>query len=257
MTYCLAMKLNTGMVFMSDSRTNAGVDNVGRFEKTRIFEKKGDRVIIALSAGNLSVTQNALGMVEYRSRREPNKPGLWNAESLFEIAGLLGESMRECQRRDGDYMRQNNIDASASMIVGGQIKGEQPRLFMIYTEGNFIESSRETNYFQIGEIKYGKPIIDRVMTPAATLRDAVKCALISFDSTMRSNISVGPPIDVAVYENDSFEVGLQQRLDEEDPYLIQVRRAWSDGLRNLYVQMPSPPWLDENISLQQAAQAQQ
>ena len=257
MTYCLAMKLNSGMVFMSDSRTNAGVDNVGRFEKTRIFEKAGDRVIVALSAGNLSVTQNALGMLEYKSRREPNKPGTWNAESMFEIAGLLGDSMRECQRRDGDYMRQNNIDASASLIVGGQIKGEPPRLFMIYTEGNFIESSRETNYFQIGEIKYGKPIIDRVLTPQATLRDAVKCALISFDSTMRSNISVGPPIDVVIYEHDALTIGLQQRLDEDDPYLKEVRHAWSDGLRQLYIGMPSPPWLDETLTLQQAAQQQQ
>lgn len=257
MTYCLAMKLDTGIVFMSDSRTNAGVDNVGRFEKTRVFEKPGDRVIVTLSAGNLSVTQNALGMLEYRSRREPDKPGLWNAESMFEIAGLLGESMRECQRRDGDYMRQNNIDVSASLIVGGQIKGEEPRLFLIYTEGNFIETSRETNYFQIGEIKYGKPIIDRVLSAKASLRDAVKLALISFDSTMRSNISVGPPIDVAIYETDTLVLGQQQRLDEEDEYLQQVRRAWSEGLRQLYVQMPSPPWLDQGHARQQAAQQQQ
>ncbi|MFN7550513.1 MAG: peptidase [Pseudomonadota bacterium] len=257
MTYCLGMKLDAGMVFASDSRTNAGVDNVGRFEKMRVYEKPGERVIVALSAGNLSVTQNALGLMDHQARKDPHATHFNNASSLFEIAGALGDAMREVQRRDGEYMRANKIDASASFIVGGQIAGEAPRLFLVYTEGNFIESSRETNYFQIGEIKYGKPIIDRVLTRRTSLQDAVKCALISFDSTMRSNISVGPPIDVLVLETDALRVGVTQRLDEGDPYLTQVRQAWSDGLKRLYVQMPAPPWYSETPALQQAAQQAQ
>lgn len=244
MTYCLGMKLQTGMVFASDSRTNAGVDNVGRFEKMRVFAREGERVVVTLSAGNLSVTQNALGLLEYQSRRDPSRSSFWNATSMYEVATMLGEAMREVQRRDGDYMRQNNIDASASFILGGQVRGEEQRLFMLYSEGNYIESSNGTNYFQIGEIKYGKPIIDRVLVKGTSLSDAVKCALISFDSTMRSNISVGPPIDVLVYEADSLAVKLQNRLEEGDPYLTEIRREWSEGLKRLYVHMPAPPWLE-------------
>jgi putative proteasome-type protease len=258
MTYCLGMKLDAGMVFVSDSRTNAGVDNVGRFEKMRLYEKPGERVVVTLSAGNLSVTQNALSLVEHLSRKDPTQPGFLNASSMFEVAGALGNAMREVQRRDGEYMRQNKIDASASFIVGGQIAGEGPRVFMVYTEGNFIETSRETCYFQIGEIKYGKPILDRVLTRRTPLQDAVKCALISFDSTMRSNISVGPPIDVVVLETDALRVGIQQRLDEGDAYLNHIRTAWSDGLKRLYVQMPAPPWYSQDSpALQQAAQQSQ
>ncbi len=242
MTYCLGMKLDAGMVFVSDSRTNAGVDNVGRFEKMRVFEVAGERVVVTLSAGNLSVTQNALSLVEHLARKDPNLPSFYNASSMFDIAGALGNALREVQRRDGDYMRANQIDASASFIVGGQIAGEPMRLFLVYSEGNFIESARETNYFQIGEIKYGKPIIDRVLNPKTSLQDAVKCALISFDSTMRSNISVGPPIDVLVIDNNALRVGITQRLDEGDPYLTEIRSAWSEGLKQLYVQMPTPPW---------------
>jgi putative proteasome-type protease len=246
MTYCLGMKVDAGMVFVSDSRTNAGVDNVGRFEKMRVYEVAGERVVVTLSAGNLSVTQNALSLVEHLARKDPNLPSFYNASSMFDIAGALGNALREVQRRDGDYMRANLIDASASFIVGGQIAGETTRLFLVYSEGNFIESARETNYFQIGEIKYGKPIIDRVLNLRTSLQDAVKCALISFDSTMRSNISVGPPIDVLVINNNALRVGISQRLDEGDPYLTQIRTAWSEGLKQLYVQMPAPPWHDDS-----------
>jgi len=257
MTYCLAMSLDAGMVFVSDSRTNAGVDNVGRFEKMKVYERAGERVIVVLSAGNLSVTQNALGLLDHQAGRDPNQLSLWNAKSMFEAAGLLGNAMREVERRDGDYMRQNRIDPSASFLLGGQVAGEAPRLFMIYAEGNYIESSRETNYFQIGEIKYGKPIIDRVLTPRTSLRDAVKCAMVSFDSTMRSNISVGPPIDVLVLEAGNLKVSMRQRLDEGDPYLTQIRAAWSEGLKQLFVGLPVPPWYDELAARQQAMQAQQ
>ncbi|ODU46769.1 proteasome-type protease [uncultured Aquimonas sp.] len=243
MTYCLGMNLDAGLVLVSDSRTNAGVDNVGRFEKMRVFAREGDRVVVTLSAGNLSVTQNVLSLMEQRARGG-GEHSLWMAESMYDIACLLGEAMREVQRRDGDYLRKHNIEASASFILAGQIRGESPRMFLVYTEGNFIETSHDTPFFQIGEIKYGKPILDRVIEPSTALEDAVKCALISFDSTMRSNISVGPPLDVLVYERDSLKLGLQKRLDEGDPYLQRIRQQWGEGLRRVFVELEGPEWGD-------------
>lgn len=242
MTYCLAMKLNEGMVFASDSRTNAGVDNVGRFEKMRVFEIPGERIVVVLSSGNLSVTQNAISLMEHLARKHPERIGFLTAGSMFEVANTLGECMREVRKRDGEYLRANNIDDGASFIVGGQIQGDVPRLYLVYSEGNHIESSRETCYFQIGEIKYGKPILDRVISRQTPVEDAIKCTLISFDSTMRSNISVGLPIDLLTIKSDTFRADIVQRLDEGDPYLNAVRNEWNEGLKKLYVQMPRAPW---------------
>jgi putative proteasome-type protease len=242
MTYCVAMNLEAGLVFASDSRTNAGVDNIARFEKMRVFAKEGERVVVTLSAGNLSVTQNALSLLELRARNDPGAPSHWNVKSLFEVAGLLGESLREVRARDETYLREKYIDASASFILGGQIAGEVPRLFLVYSEGNFIESSHDTPFVQIGEIKYGKPILDRIITRQSSLRDAVKCALVSFDSTMRSNISVGAPIDMLIYTTDSLRVGIKRRLDEDDPYLVAIRTGWETGLKNSFDQLPLNSW---------------
>jgi putative proteasome-type protease len=242
MTYCLGMKLHTGMVFVSDSRTNAGVDNVGRFEKMRIFQKPGERVIVTLSAGNLSTTQSVLSMIEHLARKDSNVLGFYNATSMFEVAGAVGNALREVNKRDGEYLRNAKIDASASFIVGGQIQGEGPRLFHVYSEGNFIETSRETCYFQIGEIKYGKPILDRVASADLSMSDAIKLALISFDSTMRANIGVGPPLDLVTVPCDTFAIGVNRHLEEEDPYLSLVRQGWSDGLRKVYNGIPAPAW---------------
>ncbi len=241
MTYCLGMNLKEGMVFVSDSRTNAGVDNIGKFEKMRVYARDGDRVIVTLSSGNLSVTQNALSLLEQRARTS-GLANLWKCTSLYDVACALGEAMRDVQRRDGDYLRQAQIEASASFILGGQIAGEAPRLFMIYSEGNFIESTHDTAFFQTGEVKYGKPIIDRVLTIATPLSEAVKCALISFDSTMRSNISVGPPLDVLVYRADALRVEQQRRLEEGDPYLMMIRRQWGEGLKRVFTELAPPEW---------------
>jgi putative proteasome-type protease len=243
MTYCVAMKLDSGMVFASDSRTNAGIDNISKFGKMCVFARVGQRVIVTLSAGNLSITQSALNLLEQRARSNPDAPGIWNAISLYDIAGLLGEAMREVKNRDGEFLRQNNIDASASFIVGGQIAGETQRLFQVYSEGNFIEASLETPYFQIGEIKYGKPIIDRILTPATDLTEATQCTLVSFDSTMRSNVSVGLPIDLLVYRNNSLNADTQQRIEDGDPYFNQLATRWSEGLRGVFVNLPKPDWL--------------
>jgi putative proteasome-type protease len=243
MTYCVAINLEAGLVFASDSRTNAGVDNIARFEKMRVFSKDGDRMIVTLSAGNLSVTQNAQSLLELRARNDPQNLNIWNAKSLFEVAGLVGDAMREVRARDESYLRAQNIDASASFIVGGQIAGETPRLFLVYSEGNFIEASNDTPYVQIGEIKYGKPILDRIIRRDSTLVDAVKCTLVSFDSTIRSNISVGAPIDLLIYDTDSLRVGTKRRLEENDPYLETVRKGWEDGLRAAFDNLPVSDWV--------------
>jgi putative proteasome-type protease len=243
MTYCVAINLEAGLVFASDSRTNAGVDNIARFEKMRVFSKDGDRTIVTLSAGNLSVTQNAQSLLELRARNDPQNLNIWNAKSLFEVAGLVGDAMREVRARDESYLRAQNIDASASFIVGGQIAGETPRLFLVYSEGNFIEASNDTPYVQIGEIKYGKPILDRIIRRDSTLVDAVKCTLVSFDSTIRSNISVGAPIDLLIYDTDSLRVGTKRRLEENDPYLETVRKGWEDGLRAAFDNLPVSDWV--------------
>ena len=242
MTYCVAMSLDAGLIFASDSRTNAGVDQIARFSKMRIFARDGHRVIVTLSSGNLSITQNALNTLDQRARAGDSQMHLWNAPSMFDVARLIGDALREVKARDGTYLAQNNIDSSANFLVGGQIRGEPPRLFEVYSEGNFIEATPDTCYFQIGESKYGKPVIDRVVSRTTSLTDAIKCTIVSFDSTMRSNISVGLPIDLAVYETDALTLRLQRRIDETDAYFQMVHTQWGEGLRRVFAQLPSPEW---------------
>jgi putative proteasome-type protease len=243
MTYCVAMSLEAGMLFASDSRTNAGVDQIARFSKMRTIVLDGERVIVTLSSGNLSITQNALNTLEERARAGDNSLSLRNAESMFDVARLIGDSLREAKSRDGPFLMQSNIDSSASFLVGGQIRGEPPRLFNVYSEGNFIEATADTCYFQSGETKYGKPIIDRVINRGASLVDATKCTMVSFDSTMRSNISVGLPIDLAIYATDSLRIGMQRRIDEDDSYYQMVHRQWGEGLRQVFAKLPNPDWM--------------
>ena len=242
MTYCVAMSLDAGMIFASDSRTNAGVDQIARFSKMRVFAREGDRVIVTLSSGNLSITQNALSVLEQRARNADSEVTLWNATSLFDVARLTGDALREVKTRDAPYLQQNNIDSHANFIVGGQVKGEAPRLFEVYSEGNFIEATPDTCYFQIGESKYGKPVIDRVVKRSTGLLEATKCTIVSFDSTMRSNISVGLPIDLLVYETDSLKIRLQRRIEETDPYFQMIHSQWGEGLRRVFAQLPNPDW---------------
>jgi putative proteasome-type protease len=242
MTYCVAMSLEAGMIFAADSRTNAGVDQIGRFSKMRVFSREGNRVVVTLSSGNLSMTQSALNILEQRARSGDSQLQLWNAPSMFDIARLVGDALREVKTRDGPYLLQNNIDSHATFIVGGQVRDEAPRLFEVYSEGNFIEATTDTCYFQIGESKYGKPVIDRVITRATSLQEATKCTIVSFDSTMRSNISVGLPIDLAVYETDTLRVKLQKRIEESDPYFQMIHTQWGEGLRRVFAELPNPEW---------------
>ena len=242
MTYCVAMSLDAGMIFASDSRTNAGVDQISRFSKMRTFVRGGERVIVMLSSGNLSITQNAINILEQRGRAADGELTLWNASSMFDVARLLGDVLREVKNRDGPYLLQNNIDSNANFLVGGQIGGEVARLFEVYSEGNFIEATPDTCYFQIGESKYGKPVLDRVVARDMSLVDATKCTIVSFDSTMRSNISVGLPIDLVVYEANALTIRLQRRIEETDPYFQMVHAQWGAGLRRVFAELPAPDW---------------
>ena len=242
MTYCVAMSLDAGMIFASDSRTNAGVDQISRFSKMRTFVRDGERVIVMLSSGNLSITQNAINILEQRGRSADGELTLWNASSMFDVARLLGDVLREVKNRDGPYLLQNNIDSNANFLVGGQIGGEVARLFEVYSEGDFIEATPDTCYFQIGESKYGKPVLDRVVARDMSLVDATKCTIVSFDSTMRSNISVGLPIDLVVYEANALTIRLQRRIEETDPYFQMVHAQWGAGLRRVFAELPAPDW---------------
>jgi putative proteasome-type protease len=245
MTYCVGVLLEVGMVFASDSRTNAGVDHVSSFRKMTVYERPGDRVIVVLSSGNLSVTQNAINLLEGRSRGpHETLPNIWSTQSMFDAATLLGDALRDVKRRDAAYLTQNNVDANANFIIGGQIGEERQRLFMMYQEGNFIEATPDTPFFQIGETKYGKPIIDRVVNPSTSVIDAAKCVLISFDSTMRSNVSVGLPIDLVTYAKDSLRIQLQRRITETDPYFSMIHQQWGEGLRSVFARLPDPYWDD-------------
>ncbi|MGH8121915.1 MAG: peptidase, partial [Rudaea sp.] len=208
----------------------------------RVFAQPGNRVIVALSAGNLSITQNALNQIERTARDTPGVPNIYSVASIYDAAELIGNTLREVRNRDGEYLRQQNIDASASFIVGGQIAGEEPRLFLVYSEGNFIEASAEAPFFQNGEIKYGKPVLDRVMRKELPIPEAVKLTLVSFDSTMRSNISVGLPIDLLVYQVNSLNPGQQHRIDESDEYFRDLGLRWNDGLKQAFASLPPPAW---------------
>ena len=242
MTYCVGVFLDAGLVLASDSRTNAGVDQVANFRKMTVFERPGDRVIVMLSSGNLAVTQGVVALLEQRAQM--NQQSVWNAASLYDVACLVGATLREVHKRDGPHLMERNIDGNASFIVGGQICGERHRLFNIYTEGNFIEATPDTPFFQNGEIKYGKPILDRMIGNSTGLMEAAKCVLVSFDSTLRSNISVGFPIDLLCYERDRLTVGLQRRLGEQDSYFDMVRQQWGAGLKRLFSELPDPHWKD-------------
>jgi putative proteasome-type protease len=242
MTYCVGAMLDAGMVFASDSRTNAGVDHVSSYRKMHVFAADGERVIVLLSSGNLSVTQSTISLLDQQARDPDSHQTVMNVSSMYDVAELVGASLREVRQRDGAYLQQSNVDGSASFIIGGQIRGEQQRLFNLYTEGNFIEATRETPYFQIGESKYGKPVIDRVVKAGTTLLDATKCVLVSFDSTMRSNISVGLPIDLLIYNRNSLRVGFQRHIEEGDDYFTMIHNQWGEGLRRVFAQLPNPDW---------------
>jgi putative proteasome-type protease len=243
MTYCVAMLLDTGMVFLSDSRTAAGVDQISTFRKTTVFQQPGERVMVLQSAGNLAITQTVTSMLRENLENGAAQPNLFSCRNMFEAAQCIGEALREAYRRDAAALKQFAVDFNASLILGGQIKGELPRLFSVYSPGNFIEATPETSYFQIGESKYGKPIIDRVLRRSSSLSEAAKAALVSMDSTIRSNLSVGLPLDLVLVKRDRYEVARHVSIDEDNAYFASIRTRWSEALREVFAHLPDPDWL--------------
>jgi putative proteasome-type protease len=237
------MLLDVGLVFLSDSRTNAGVDQISTFRKTTVFERPGDRVLVLLSAGNLAITQGVVSLLGEGMVDQHGEPHLLNAPNLFEAARCVGAAVRQMHHRDAEALRVQGVDFNASFILGGQVKGEPPRLFHIYAAGNFVEATPDTTYFQIGESKYGKPIIDRVIRRSMPLSEAAKCALISMDSTIRSNLSVGLPLDLVLVRRDEYRVSSHVNIDGSNQYFQRIREHWGEALREIFSQLPNPDWL--------------
>lgn len=242
MTYCVGLRLDRGIIFASDTRTNAGFDNIASFRKMHVWEEEGERVIVLLGAGNLSVSQSVASLlneeIAHASGTEDNR-NLMNTATMFQAARIVGEALREVHKTNGESLGPNAAAFQASFILGGQIKGERPRLFQIYNEGNFIEATSDTPFFQIGEHKYGKPILDRVAVPEMRMGEAAKLLLISFDSTLRSNLSVGMPIDMLIYRTDTFFIGEQRRIEADDPYFRSLSVGWSEALRDAFSNIES------------------
>ncbi|MEP3277152.1 MAG: proteasome-type protease [Stappiaceae bacterium] len=238
MTYCVGLKLDRGLVFGADTRTNAGLDNIAKFKKMHVWENQGDRVLVLLSAGNLAVTQAVISSLdEHLNNADEDDETLMSVKTMFQAARVVGRATREVREIDGDALAANSESFSVSFILGGQIKGEEPRLFQIYPAGNFIEASDETTYFQIGEHKYGKPILDRVSRDDMRLGQAAKLVLLSFDSTLRSNLSVGMPIDLLLYNEGTFQITRQTRIERDDPYFRKLSQDWSDALTDAVSRM--------------------
>jgi putative proteasome-type protease len=275
MTYCVATCVDEGLVFLSDTRTNAGVDHISTARKMSVFERSGERLLVLLGAGNLSLTQAVVH--ELCEPTDPSRPTLWNAPSMADAARVVGQAVRDVHQREAQALQEFGVDFNCSFILGGQIAapgseadsaervvtasaqgaggasraGHRPRLFMIYAAGNFIESSSVNPYFQIGESKYGKPIIDRVLTPSTPLNEAAKCALISMDSTLRSNLSVGLPLDLLVYEKDTFRVTRFVCIDHDNAYFNMIHGTWGERLRQVFGEIPDPDWqASDDIPLQ-------
>ena len=248
MTYCCAIKVNAGMVFLSDSRTNAGVDAISTFRKMLIYERAGDRFMVMLSAGNLSISQSVREILQTESVRDPESGDpitIWNARSMFDAAQVLGAAVRHINQRDGAALRQAGLEFNVSLILGGQIAGEGMRLFLVYSAGNFIEATTETPFFQIGESKYGKPVLDRVVEPEMPLDEATKCALVSMDSPMMSNLSVGLPLDLVVYEAGALASDRVVCIDQENPYFEMLHKSWGQRLRQVFDSIEDPQWNGE------------
>jgi putative proteasome-type protease len=245
MTYCVAVKTRAGLVFLSDSRTNAGLDQISTFRKMIVYEKAGDRFMTLLSAGNLSISQSVREVLQIEKLVEPGQDEpltIWNAKSMFDATRVLGAAVRRVYERDAAALRASGVEFNVSMIFGGQIGGEGMRLFQVYSPGNFIEATDETPYFQIGESKYGKPVLDRVITPNTPLDEAAKCALVSMDSTLKSNLSVGLPLDMVVYQAGSLHTDRIMCIDEHNPYFQMLRSSWGDKLRQMFDSIEDPMW---------------
>ena len=264
MTYCVAAKLNAGLVFLSDSRTNAGLDNISTFRKMMVYEKADDRFMVLLSAGNLSISQSVREILQIEqlkdskgfqqhkdqeNHEEAEPTTIWNAKSMFDAARVLGSAIRRVYERDAEALKHADVDFNVSLVFGGQIRGEGMRLFRMYSAGNFIEATEETPYFQVGESKYGKPVLDRVLTPDTPLAEAAKCVLVSMDSTMKSNLSVGLPLDLVVYEVNTYKSDKIVCIDHDNPYYKMMHNSWGQKLREVFDSIEDPVWDDAHTDI--------
>jgi putative proteasome-type protease len=243
MTYCVGILVDEGLVFLSDSRTNAGVDQISTFRKMAVFERPDDRAMVLMTAGNLAISQSLISILQERiNAKDANTPNLMTVRNMFEATRLVGEALREVYHRDAEALKEHGIEFNATLIFGGQIAGELPRLFNVYAAGNFIEATVDTPYFQIGESKYGKPILDRVVTRSLSMQRAVKCALVSMDSTIRSNLSVALPLDLICIRRDALKLGSHINIDAKHQYYAMINRQWSESLRHAFHAIPDPDW---------------
>ncbi len=245
MTYCLAIINQFGIVMAADSRTNAGVDYISTYKKLFDLSLPGERVVIICASGSLSVTQGVLTRLN-RDIQNQEENSLHTLSNMYDIAAYIGSKSREIQELDRPWLEKDHIDYSCNFLLGGQIKGEEPQLYLIYPQGNFIQATKETPFLQIGETKYGKPIIDRTITYDTPLEDAAKCALLSIDSTMKSNISVGPPINLIMYKTDSFHLRHTLELRLGAPYIAKIRQLWEKSVRQAFEAMPDIEWEHES-----------
>jgi putative proteasome-type protease len=256
MTYCLGMLCRTGAVFLSDSRTSAGMDNITMRSKMRLFEKPADRVICIMSSGNLSLTQATLAFIDddlVLANNEPSRETIMNTQTLYETARYVGNKVRAVEKRDRAALEADGFDFNIHLIVGGQIAGLAPEIHLIYPQGNSIHATRDCPFLQIGETKYGKPILDRGFNYETSLSDAVKFGIVSIDATMKSNVAVGPPIDLLSYETDSLLANSRMRLDQDDPYLREIGRKWHNGIIKLVNEMPAPDFTKPSLGFATAA----
>ena len=245
MTYCVGLLLDKGLVMLGDTRTNAGFDNISCFSKLQKFHVPGERLMATLTAGNLAISRAVLNLVQdgLPDPETGNVETIYTVPTMFRAAALLGEAVRKVHRTHGEAMKQQDVSFDVSIMLGGQIAGRTLRLFHIYAAGNFIEATADTPYLQIGEHKYGKPMLDRAVSRETSLIEGVKLALISMDSTLRSNLSVGMPLDLLVYQNDSIDSVVEQRINEGDEYFEMMRSEWSKGLTEAHTRIPPPDWL--------------
>ena len=240
MTYCIGLRMNKGLVFMSDTRTSAGVDNFATSKKMFTWSVPGERMITIMTAGNLATTQAVISLLEERSKtRKERDPSILQEKTMFQVARLVGATLREVIDETSNEGQQKQEQFAASLILGGQIKGGAPTIFLIYPQGNFIEITADTPFFQIGETKYGKPILVRAYDEDMSFEDALKLLLVSFDSTVKSNLSVGLPFDLQVYETDSFTAGISRRIDDSDPVYQAISEGWGDALKEAFQHLPA------------------
>lgn len=244
MTYCCGILVRDGLVMMADTRTNAGLDNISTFRKLHIFKEPGERIMAIATAGNLAITQSVIStLTEGTENPETGQlETLMNAPTMFQAAQRIGRAIREVHKLEGNALRAEDISFDVSFLFGGQIKGARMRLFMIYTAGNFIECTTDTPYLQIGEHKYGKPVLDRAISYDVDLYDALKVGLVSMDSTMRSNLGVGMPIDILLVRPDALDADLDYRIEAGEPYFHDLRSRWSAALRAAHQNIPRPPY---------------